>query len=203
MGGAPFSALKTAARERSRTRPCGYGTPADLRTPRAPPPRARHTTGSSGGGVAVQKCVGRTSSRRSENGPDTSAQPRPPRKTPYLCGARSKHAQFSGRSRLHRGRLSSRLLHHRKERVRFSLEQLKNHHLSLTWRLPTALNMSSPWGSSPDGYWFEAAGFSRVWHGNGGRSSPRECHHRDERHEQALEPVGQQRRRIRARVAAG
>ena len=60
-----------------------------------------------------------------------------------------------------------------------------------------------PMGSSPDGYLFEAAGFSRVWHGNGGRSSPRECHHRGERRELALEPVGQQRRRDLARVAAG
>ena len=34
--------------------------------------------------------------------------------------------------------MGSRLGYHRKERVRISLERYKKHHLSLTWRLPTA-----------------------------------------------------------------
>ena len=56
----------------------------------------------------------------------------------YPWFTRSKQTNFSGRYRTYDGRMSFRLGHHRKERVRVTLERYKKHHLRLPWRLPTA-----------------------------------------------------------------
>ena len=59
-------------------------------------------------------------------------------------------------------RMSSRLGHHSKERVRNTLKRYKKHHLNLPWRLPTAAQTRLFMGAAPEGYLFEATRFSRV-----------------------------------------